>query len=483
MSGGPAGDAASEEPLNGDVSESVDASASTSGKGTRRERHASSHSSSPDVSPMDFWRSGRPRSHRERQVSTAKGPQGVVARVRNMYLPPWVPVVGIMFVVVGILALLFVTRSATGAPRIGKDHWHATYTFYTCGEKQPNAPTWESGVHTHGDGVVHIHPFRSSEEGPGARLVKWFDYGSGKLTQSEIRMPGTSKTWKNGDTCPDGSTGELQVFVNSKKLSDWSRYLPKDGDRIRLVFGPPQDLVQLEDRIVIPEEQATRTIEMTVAGNENTTAFDPASIQVKAGEKVKILLKNTADVSHGLRFAGSDGKYDTGDDFVVVPVGSDPEKADKGDVIEPGGEGFTVVQFDDAGNLEFKDPTANDPATGDPFATGTVIVSETASATPAAEQVDQEFDVLMKDNVFEPAEITLAAGKKFRLKLTDEGKFAHNIRIAGKDGEFETEDDISSVDVFPGTTEELIGQIDEPGEYAIRDDFHPGEMTGKIIVE
>jgi plastocyanin len=152
-------------------------------------------------------------------------------------------------------------------------------------------------------------------------------------------------------------------------------------------------------------------------------------------------------------------------------------------VIEPGGEGFTVVQFDAAGTLEFKDPTANDPATGDPFATGTVIVSESASATPAAEQVDQEFDVLMKDNVFEPVEITLAAGKKFRLKLTNEGKFAHNIRIAGKDGEFETEDDISSVDVFPGTAEELIGQIDEPGEYEIRDDFHPGEMTGKIILE
>jgi hypothetical protein len=60
-----------------------------------------------------------------------------------MYFPPWVPVVGIIFVVFGILALLFITRSATGAPRIGEDHWHATYTFYACGEKQPAAPTWE----------------------------------------------------------------------------------------------------------------------------------------------------------------------------------------------------------------------------------------------------------------------------------------------------------------------------------------------------
>jgi len=394
-----------------------------------------------------------------------------------------VPVVGIIFVVFGVLAVLFITRSVTGAPRIGKDHWHATYTYFVCGEKQPNAPTWEGvGVHTHGDGVIHIHPFQTNEEGAGARLVKWFDYGGGKLDDDEIKIPGSSVTHKNGEKCPDGTTGEVQVTVNSQKLSDWSRYIPKDGDRVRMDFGPPQDQFQLEDRIVLPEEQATRTVELNVAGDESETAFDPASIQLKAGETVKVVLKNTADVSHGMRFAGADNEYDTGDDFVVVPVGSDPQKADQGDVIQPGGEGFTVIRYDEGGESQFKDPTASNPDTQEPFATGTVVVTDAPSATPVEDVVEQEKDVGMKDNLYEPDAITLVAGKEFRLNLDNQGKFAHNLRIAGPDGEFETDDDIVSPDVAPGEKDDLTAQIDEAGEYAFRDDFHH-DMTGTLTIE
>ena len=134
---------------------------------------------------------------------------------------------------------------ASGGPRIG-DHWHATYTFTVCGEKQPNAPTWEgsSGVHTHGDGIMHIHPFQTYSEGRGARLVKWFEYGGGVLTDDSINMPGSSKTYKNGDRCPDGSEGVVQVYVMSaatgveERLDDWDEYIPEDGDRILILFGP-----------------------------------------------------------------------------------------------------------------------------------------------------------------------------------------------------------------------------------------------------
>jgi plastocyanin len=459
-----------------------DVSAAAGASSTKKKRTSSTGGSSPDVSPMDFWRSGQSRSART-PSSAAKKDQGMFHRVRNMYVPPWVPVVGIIFVVFGVLALLFITRSATGAPRIGRDHWHATYTYFVCGEKQPNAPTWEAGVHTHGDGVVHIHPFSASEEGAGARLVKWFEYGGGKLDGDEIRMPGSSVTYKSGDECPDGTVGQLQVFVNSQKLNDWERYIPKDGDRIRLEFGEPQDQFQLEDRIVLPEDQATRTIEMNVSGNEDTTAFDPTSLQVKAGEVVKVVLRNTADVSHGMRFAGADNEYNTGDDFVVVPVGSDPQTADQGDVIQPGGEGFTVIRFDDGGESQFKDPTATDPNTQEPWATGTVIVTDAASPTPAPDSVEQEASVVMIDSVFEPAAITLAVGKEFRINLDNQGTFAHNMRIAGPDGEFETGDDILSGDIGPGEKGDATGKIDAPGQYAFRDDFNPQTMTGTLTIE
>lgn len=457
----------------------------------RRQRKTPASSASADVNPMDFWRSGRARSHRTDPVVASGQHRSISYRLRHMYFPPWLPVAFIILVVFGILGLLFVTRSATGAPRIGQDHWHASYTFYACGEKQPNAPTWESGVHTHGDGIIHIHPFQQSEEGSGARLVKWFEYGGGKLTQDKINLPGLSKTWENGETCPDGTPdagkeGKVQVFVNGKKLSDWSRFIPHDGDRIQMVFGPDQELVQLDDRQVIDEAQATRTIEMTINGDEGATTFSPSAPTVEVGETVKILVHNKGTLSHGLRIAGPDGKYSTADDFVAVPVGSDPKTVSGGDLIEPNTDGFAILRFDNAGQIKFQDPTATDPNTSESYATGALIVEGTASGspTPGPEgQYDQSADVAMQDNVFDPGTITLEAGKKFGIKLTNNGQFVHNLRIDGPDHQFDTDDDIISPDIDKGGgTGTAIGTLDA-GTYNFRDDFNPTLMTGTLTMQ
>ena len=142
-----------------------------------------------------------------------------------------------------LVATVFDFGAPNPAPRIG-DHWHATYEYYVCGEKQANAPTWEGGVHTHADGIIHIHPFESFEEGSGARLVRWFEYGGGLLTDDEVRLPGDRTTYANGDECPDGSVGVVQVYVTSaatgieERLEDWGEYIPQDSDRIVIGFGP-----------------------------------------------------------------------------------------------------------------------------------------------------------------------------------------------------------------------------------------------------
>lgn len=124
---------------------------------------------------------------------------------------------------------------ATG-PYMG-DHWHVVYKVYICGQRQPDFALWEGGIHTHDDGIIHIHPFLPSEEGEGARLVKWFEYGGGKLTQSEMRMPGSRDEYENGDECPGGAEAALRVFVNGELLEDWSEYIPQDGDRVQIEFG------------------------------------------------------------------------------------------------------------------------------------------------------------------------------------------------------------------------------------------------------
>jgi hypothetical protein len=126
-------------------------------------------------------------------------------------------------------------------PRAGRDHWHAAYEIYLCGQLQPPAPFWSGGVHTHDDGIIHIHPLQAFEEGRGARLVKWFEYGGGLLTLDELRVPGQTQTIRNGFSCPDGQPGLIQVSVNGERLRDWTEYVPQDGDRIVISFGPQPD--------------------------------------------------------------------------------------------------------------------------------------------------------------------------------------------------------------------------------------------------
>jgi plastocyanin len=148
-----------------------------------------------------------------------------------------------------------------------------------------------------------------------------------------------------------------------------------------------------------------------------------------------------------------------------------------------------IVRFDDEGEYEFKDPTV-------PAALGKILVTgaaPAASPTPAGdggdggdeEPVDVEMDVSLGDNVYRPNQLEVAAGKKFRINLNNEGEFVHNMRIAGADKAYDTDDDLTSTPDPPkaGEDGQLVGQIDEPGVYAFRCDFHPVEMTGTITVK
>src|SRR5205085_6332474 len=65
---------------------------------------------------------------------------------------------------------------ASGPGRPG-DHWHAAIGFYVCGQFQPNISEAADplGIHTHADGIVHVHPFASRSAGKNAKLGVFFD--------------------------------------------------------------------------------------------------------------------------------------------------------------------------------------------------------------------------------------------------------------------------------------------------------------------
>jgi hypothetical protein len=176
-----------------------------------------------------------------------------------------------------------------------------------------------------------------------------------------------------------------------------------------------------------------------------------------------------------------DGEYNTADDFIVTPTGEDP--ATTGGILQPGAAGEAIVKFDTGGaEIEFRDDTLN--AVTGTLVVGQPVASVSPSPTPGPEQVDAEVTIVMKEgDVFEPATLTVPAAKRFRIVITNESPtLACNLRIAGPDGQYDTDDDIFSPAVLPNSTGEVVGQIDTAGDYAFQCDFRPA-MSGTLKVE
>jgi len=101
---------------------------------------------------------------------------------------------------------------AAGEP---SDHWHAAFAVDICGEEQPPVADVGDdvlGIHTHQDGLIHIHPFATRAAGDGATMSRFFDQTGIEVTDTAIKMP-DGKVYKEGDTTCDGKPGEVQLAV------------------------------------------------------------------------------------------------------------------------------------------------------------------------------------------------------------------------------------------------------------------------------
>jgi plastocyanin len=92
----------------------------------------------------------------------------------------------------------------------------------------------------------------------------------------------------------------------------------------------------------------------------------------------------------------------------------------------------------------------------------------------------------MSDNSFKPTEFTVSGGKTIRLRISNGGAAIHNVRLAGADNEFITDDDSVSLPTLVYGAETAKLDWTAPGAggaFDFRCDFHPAAMAGKIIVE
>jgi hypothetical protein len=105
------------------------------------------------------------------------------------------------------------TSATVAAPTFG-DHLHEAYGVYVCDRYA--APLADQlgdryGIHTHEDGLIHVHPTAVESTGAGAVLARFAEEVGLGLEQGSLTLPDGSR-FQDGDDC-GGAAGTVRVLT------------------------------------------------------------------------------------------------------------------------------------------------------------------------------------------------------------------------------------------------------------------------------
>lgn len=125
------------------------------------------------------------------------------------------------------------------------------------------------------------------------------------------------------------------------------------------------------------------------------------------------------------------------------------------------------------------DDTGDDGPPANSVATNTTSASGSTATKPPADDDDddaEEIEVSMKDNFFEPKNITVGVGETVTIVAKNDGLAVHNMVVLGtqfKSDQLVMAGDESSFDV----------KFEKAGEYKFQCDYHVPDMVGTITVK
>jgi hypothetical protein len=153
---------------------------------------------------------------------------------------------------------------AQTGPAVNGDFWQAALGAHVCGVWLPNAPSSapDSGLHSHGDGLVYVHPFAPSEAGRNATLGLFLGRGRWAASAKRLQL-WDGATHTNGGRCADGRVAKVRWWVDGRpQPGDPAALRLRNGQVIVLGFdadpespGPPPQLAALP----IPQLEARRS--------------------------------------------------------------------------------------------------------------------------------------------------------------------------------------------------------------------------------
>lgn len=174
-------------------------------------------------------------------------------------------VVLIMILGTALVFYAWSQREAESRPSL-TDHWHSAYTVWDCtdvdGAEGGHQPIFEGrrnsqgypydpvGIHSHSDGLIHIHPFTANAAGEDATMAKFFETMFVTMDQNGITASEFGVISAVGAEC-DGEPAVMQIVRWSNALTavasapderiyeDFGEmHFQKDGEAFTIALAP-----------------------------------------------------------------------------------------------------------------------------------------------------------------------------------------------------------------------------------------------------
>lgn len=138
------------------------------------------------------------------------------------------------------------TSPAGPPPHANRDHWHVALGVDVCGTWLPDAPEFyvragtlddrvglsiRAGIHSHGIGLIDMHPFSDDEAGERATLRTFLEWGGWLGDNDGLDL------WAPIDQCGAGADPVVEYFVNGDRVEQGLDHKLDDQDVIVISIG------------------------------------------------------------------------------------------------------------------------------------------------------------------------------------------------------------------------------------------------------
>jgi hypothetical protein len=205
------------------------------------------------------------------------------ARKRNWLFPAALAAIAVVGVAV-VLVAKSPTSASAAAPAVG-DHWHNAYGVYVCDKFLDPIPTPAAdklGIHTHGDGIVHIHPFQAGSAGKNATMGIFGDTVGLKWSANGFTMPDGTKYSDGYDCNGQPATVSVWKWTDALGANTGPTQITSDFAGIRFTDNyAAYTIAVVPDGVAPPEPDLTRLRDISNGASEDpgvtTTTTVPAA--------------------------------------------------------------------------------------------------------------------------------------------------------------------------------------------------------------